>query len=681
MTRYSTTMSEILEAIRLKAGFSPEKIKMAIGIASDPRYKKGNMSGAVAQINKLASGLSDHPQVAAVLRRQNEETELDESGMTAAQKAKFDVLYKQMDDGPEHKALRQKIMNPIKANDAFHALVKRKAMGEEVESVTEMTADEKRLINMMYDKKGNLTDIGKKVMDHGKKNKFPHNTSATQGAMMTGKGTIYKEVFDPEEADMAAGQLEFIKYAAEEIKEFISKNDMEEWFQNKLAKVHGEVQSLHAYIEGEEGKMGQNEQVEIDEAKLSQQQRDRLDDLIFNVMITGNIEYDGKDNPTRHLKTIEKEFGAKVAKQVEDGMDIKNWGRDNRSSGMDSLALRKKSRISASGKMNKQDAVALGKRIMQDKSFGGLTKKVKLPEDTQIEEAKSSSGYDLYHKDFSTAMSHAYDFAKKKYGITVNPTEIDDKVASGPRKPSVGNTNSYRLKGDRGAIQVQVYNTGKSYELNMYKESVDLDEAVSVDDIIKQADKMVKSGKSDDMPNALLKVLNGMPNVSFEQRKKLRVDALNKIKNMNSSYKKESVDLEEKPLTPKEIAHALAVAKAKPKDQVSLKKAPWESKEEVEEASAPKIGVDNIARIRAQDKDNKHSKQKPMNSTQKSLASIRGRSEEVTEEGEPQMSPVAKAVAQDKDLKKKTRIAQLQLQIAKSQQMINQLNDKPGEQK
>ena len=129
------------------------------------------------------------------------------------------------------------------------------------------------------------------------------------------------------------------------------------------------------------------EEVQIDEAKLSQQQRDRLDDLIFNVMITGNIEYDGKDNPTRHLKTIEKEFGPKVAKQVEAGMDIKNWGRDNHSSGfLDSLAYRKKSRISASGKMNKQDAVALGKRIMQDKSFGGLTKKVKLPEDTQIDE-------------------------------------------------------------------------------------------------------------------------------------------------------------------------------------------------------------------------------------------------------------------------------------------------------
>ena len=138
-------------------------------------------------------------------------------------------------------------------------------------------------------------------------------------------------------------------------------------------------------------KRGIKEEVELDEANLSQQQRDRLDDLIFNVMITGNIEYDGKDNPTRHLKTIEKEFGSKVAKQVEAGMDIKNWGRDNHSSGfLDSLAYRKKSRISASGKMNKQDAVALGKRIMQDKSFGGLTKKVKLPEDTQIDEAFSA---------------------------------------------------------------------------------------------------------------------------------------------------------------------------------------------------------------------------------------------------------------------------------------------------
>lgn len=50
----------------------PKHVKQAIGIASDPRYKKGNMTGASKAIDKLSPGLSDHPQVKAVLRRQNE---------------------------------------------------------------------------------------------------------------------------------------------------------------------------------------------------------------------------------------------------------------------------------------------------------------------------------------------------------------------------------------------------------------------------------------------------------------------------------------------------------------------------------------------------------------------------------------------------------------------------------
>lgn len=88
----------------------------------------------------------------------------------------------------------------------------------------------------------------------------------------------------------------------------------------------------------------------------------------------------------------------------------------------------------------------------------------------ELEEGKSSSGYELYHDTFSSAMKTAYDFAKSKYGITVDPEEIDSKVASGPKKPSAGKTNSYSLKGDRGTIQVQVYNMdNKKYELNVYK--------------------------------------------------------------------------------------------------------------------------------------------------------------------------------------------------------------------
>lgn len=41
-------------------------------------------------------------------------------------------------------------------------------MNEETH-LNELTAAEKKLVNQMYDKKGNLTPMGKKVMNHGKK--------------------------------------------------------------------------------------------------------------------------------------------------------------------------------------------------------------------------------------------------------------------------------------------------------------------------------------------------------------------------------------------------------------------------------------------------------------------------------------------------------------------------------
>ena len=117
-------------------------------------------------------------------------------------------------------------------------------------------------------------------------------------------------------------------------------------------------------------------------------------------------------------------------------------------------------------------------------------------EEVELDEAK----YDLYHKDFSSAMQHSYKMAKKMYGITVDPKEIDDKVASGPKKPSEGKTNSYRLEGDKGAIQVQVYNKGgsKPFELNMYKEEVELGEEVSVKDFdaLKKGDTVTVEYKS-----------------------------------------------------------------------------------------------------------------------------------------------------------------------------------------
>jgi len=64
--------NDIIEGQLSEKQHDPKHVKMAIGIASDPRYKGGNMTGATKAIDKIKKGLSNHPQVAAVLKRQNE---------------------------------------------------------------------------------------------------------------------------------------------------------------------------------------------------------------------------------------------------------------------------------------------------------------------------------------------------------------------------------------------------------------------------------------------------------------------------------------------------------------------------------------------------------------------------------------------------------------------------------
>ena len=101
----------------------------------------------------------------------------------------------------------------------------------------------------------------------------------------------------------------------------------------------------------------------------------------------------------------------------------------------------------------------------------GSTTKVK--DHFGMAEEISGTGYELYHKTLGSAIDTAITHAKLKFGIEITPDERMEVVGLGPRKPSNGKTNTYRLMGNKGkAIQVQVYNRGGSrpYELNMYKE-------------------------------------------------------------------------------------------------------------------------------------------------------------------------------------------------------------------
>jgi len=359
-------MSTLLEQVKdfnLDEGFSPKEIKMAIGIASDPRYKGGNMTGAVNAIDKVKKGLSDHPKVAAVLRRQNEEVE---EAVSPAQQAAIAISKKEKTkkealDKDDEKTVGDVIKGLKKAVKAHQGQVKNltKDIQDQVE-LDELTSEEKKLLDKMFDKKGNLTPLGKKVMDQGKKEEVEENTL---------------DIGD--ESD----------YTLDE----------------------GKMKDLHGYISS--GKSAE----EI----------------------------------------------AKIMKI--DAGTVKTLMNDFKKEGFSSDAQRKAAFASGYKEKDKKDKKEDVKVI-----------------EGYFPEQKSSTGYDLYHKDFSGAMQHAYAHAKKKLGITIDNDEIDDKVASGPRKPSKGKTNSYRLKGDKGSVQIQVYNMGSKFELNMYKESID--EEVEIDE-------------------------------------------------------------------------------------------------------------------------------------------------------------------------------------------------------
>tara|TARA_R100000030_G_scaffold12_1_gene7 strand:- start:169 stop:1071 length:903 start_codon:yes stop_codon:yes gene_type:complete len=81
-----------LKTSALGEAFTSQQIRQAYGIANDPRYKGGNYDGAVKAIEKIAKGLSKHPDVANVLKRTNEEFKLKFTD--PANKKKFHITYR-----------------------------------------------------------------------------------------------------------------------------------------------------------------------------------------------------------------------------------------------------------------------------------------------------------------------------------------------------------------------------------------------------------------------------------------------------------------------------------------------------------------------------------------------------------------------------------------------------------
>jgi hypothetical protein len=129
----------------------------------------------------------------------------------------------------------------------------------------------------------------------------------------------------------------------------------------------------------------------------------------------------------------------------------------------------KASRLKRQESRNKRDKFT--ESIVSEMTYGAGTRAAARPtaDMSNINAAKSATGYELYHKTFSAAMQHAYQ-AARKMGYIVDSDDIDSKVSNGPKKPSSGKTNSYILGTQKKQnLHVQVANLdNKRYELNMY---------------------------------------------------------------------------------------------------------------------------------------------------------------------------------------------------------------------
>jgi len=397
MTRYSKTMMESLAEVR--EGFSPKQIKMAIGIANDPRYKGGNYSGAVKTIEKIKKGLSNHKQVAAVLKRLNTdfdpEIKDDDEEMTEASARR---------DAMRHGAGGRRGIDPadrddMKATDKDKDLAKKNMIVQ---------------LRKAKDTKGNFSI----EFQDGKKQKV----DAKLVELLLKAHDMIQKPRDKEQ---------FVQMISKSYRDMLKTAKMV----SKQLRMGEEV-----FLEGFEV-----EEIEIDEMKMDDPKLNKIFDKL-------------KKGQTIKLKT---------SSTISKGKDFVDY------------IVKSKNTVNK-GRVEKVTLVTKGNEKSVKKFLYKRDGKVTFAigdmgaSIDDIKEAKSSTGYELYHKDFSSAMKHAYDFAKKKFGIEVDPKEIDDKVATGPKKPSNGKTNSYSLKakGGKKGIQVQVYNTGKNYELNMYKEEV-----------------------------------------------------------------------------------------------------------------------------------------------------------------------------------------------------------------
>lgn len=167
-------------------------------------------------------------------------------------------------------------------------------------------------------------------------------------------------------------------------------------------------------------------------------------------------------------KALDKNKNGKI-----DGSDLAKLRGEESASNLKPGWMLKKDPELAKKVKEKQDLAKKRQATYGDKSAG--------------KSMNEKTDYEVYHKDYSTAVQTAIKQAEKR-GYEVDMDDWHDKVATGPKKPSSGKTNSFSInlmkdgKASKKKLQMQVYNMDNhKYELNMYIEEIQLEEMTGDD--------------------------------------------------------------------------------------------------------------------------------------------------------------------------------------------------------
>jgi hypothetical protein len=123
-----------------------KQVKMAKGIANDPRHKGGDYTGAAEKMEKIKKGLSNHPAAKKALQQANEDVELTFEEMTPQQKAdRLRLIAKKADyvqSGAAAKASEKRAKADMKQKGAQKGMALTKKDVEEQVAVIRKTIKE-----------------------------------------------------------------------------------------------------------------------------------------------------------------------------------------------------------------------------------------------------------------------------------------------------------------------------------------------------------------------------------------------------------------------------------------------------------------------------------------------------------------------------------------------------------